>query len=384
MDNDERDRDPRPAEPVDDGASDSSDATDVADEERSAEEFETVPPGAPPSADRPPWPVEDAAAREAAARDDSVAEDEAVAHGDEVVTEGDQPPAGPPPREAEAYPPPNPAPDGGTQTAAHTVPATPVGESTQCPRCGTENRPGVAFCRNCGQRLVAAGVATTVQRPGSPEGTQQCPRCGTHNRAGVAFCQNCGANLRAAAAPAAGYVPPTVAPGASSSTGDRLREEPRGGAVLGPVVLLVGLVGLVTAYLLPFPYGVASLWDRAFQPPTGYGIAMWDFYGSIGGGVADKAYFGFAAAVPVLVVLLALLAIAGFLRAAPGGLQRAGLVIALLWALGLAVLFLVVEVAASWSGDVVALLRGMSPGGIIFLLAALIILIGGLTRLARS
>ena len=35
-----------------------------------------------------------------------------------------------------------------------------------------------------------------------------CPRCGTHNRAGVAFCQNCGANLRGAAP---GYVPPAVA-----------------------------------------------------------------------------------------------------------------------------------------------------------------------------
>ena len=92
---------------------------------------------------------------------------------------------------------------------AHAVPAgeEAIGESTQCPRCGTENRPGLAFCRNCGQRLVAAGVASTVERPGAPEGTMACPRCGTHNRAGVAFCQNCGANLRGAAP---GYVPPAA------------------------------------------------------------------------------------------------------------------------------------------------------------------------------
>src|SRR5207253_6736827 len=120
-----------------------------------------------------------------------------------------EPNAGPPP-EAEAYPA-SPAPDAepdAASAAAHTVPATQVGESTQCPRCGTENRPGIAFCRNCGQRLVAAGVAATLERPGAPQGTQTCPRCGTVNRAGVAFCQNCGANLRATAQPAPGYVPP--------------------------------------------------------------------------------------------------------------------------------------------------------------------------------
>ena len=122
-------------------------------------------------------------------------------------------------------------------------PATEVGESTQCPRCGTENRPGVAFCRSCGQRLIAAGVAATVERPGAPEGTMACPRCGTHNRAGVAFCQNCGANLRAVAP---GYVPPAVAVAGEPSS--ESVEVGRRGAVLGPVVLLIGLVGIVTGY----------------------------------------------------------------------------------------------------------------------------------------
>ena len=105
----------------------------------------------------------------------------------------------PPPGEVEAYPAATPARDERTPSAAaHSVPSAEgaVGESTQCPRCGTENRPGLAFCRNCGQRLMAAGVSTTVERPGAPEGSMACPRCGTHNRTGVAFCQNCGANLR--------------------------------------------------------------------------------------------------------------------------------------------------------------------------------------------
>ena len=44
-----------------------------------------------------------------------------------------------------------------------------LSESTRCPRCGTENRAGVAFCKSCGQRLVAAGAAT-VARPSAPEG----------------------------------------------------------------------------------------------------------------------------------------------------------------------------------------------------------------------
>ena len=93
---------------------------------------------------------------------------------------------------------PRPPPPTPTRSPAHPVPATPLSEGTICPRCGTDNRPGIAFCRSCGQRLMAPGAPAAVERPSPPEGTQACPRCGTHNRAGVAFCQNCGANLRPA------------------------------------------------------------------------------------------------------------------------------------------------------------------------------------------
>lgn len=282
----------------------------------------------------------------------------------------------PPPSEVEAYPAAEPPIAAAAVAGAHAVPAAEsvTGESTQCPRCGTENRPGLAFCRNCGQRLVAAGVSTTVERPGTPEGTMACPRCGTHNRAGVAFCQNCGANLRGTAP---GYVPPAVA-------GEEVAEAEVGrrGAVLGPVVLLIGLIGLVTAYLLPFAYGSGSLLDRAFGA-DGYGAAFWTAYPD-GAGIADQAYFGLAAAAPILGLLLLALAIAGFVRATPGTLQVVGLGVTLVWSIGLILLFVVVELAANWGGDIVGLLRDLTPAGIIFFLAGLIVVIGALTRFGRS
>lgn len=249
-----------------------------------------------------------------------------------------------------------------------------TGESTLCPHCGTENQAGLSFCRNCGQRLVAAGISTTVERPAAPEGTMACPRCGTHNRAGVSFCQNCGANLRGASA---GYVPPA----AQGETTSAAAPVERGGAVLGPVVLLIGIVGLVTGYLLPFAFGSDSLFERAFGA-GGHGISFWTAYPD--GGLADQAYFGLAAAVPLLAVLLGILAIAGFVRARPGMLQVAGLVIALLWSIGLIVGFVAVEVGGNWSGDVVRMLGNLTPAGIILFLASLIVVIGGLTRFGRS
>ena len=291
--------------------------------------------------------------------------------------------AEPPPPEVEAYPAAEQfAVEGsdaaaGAAMAAHSVPAaeSATGESTLCPRCGTENRPGLAFCRNCGQRLVAAGVASTVERPGTQEGTMACPRCGTHNRAGVAFCQNCGANLRGTAA---GYVPPEVATEAVAEPVEAQR-----GAILGPVVLLIGLAGIITGYLLPFLYGSGSLYDRAFGG-DGYGVAFWSAYPEVGAQLADQAYFGLTAAIPLLALLLIVLAIAGFARATPGPLQTVGLGIALLWSVGIVVLFLVVELSGNWDGDLVGMLRVLTPAGIIFVLSALIILIGTLTRFGRS
>jgi hypothetical protein len=301
--------------------------------------------------------------------DESVEEpSEAVAEPAEPVEDPQSEPA---PSEAEAWvvPPPSPPADPDV-IAAHPVPATPLSEGTVCPRCGTDNRPGVAFCRACGQRLMAPGAPASVERPTAPEGTQACPRCGTHNRAGVPFCQNCGANLRSEG----GEVAP--APAATPMKQAQRR------AVLGPVVLLIGAAGMVTGWLLPFAFGGASLWDRSYGAPGGYGLGFWQGYP--GGPIIDSAYFGLAAPIPILVALLVILAVAGVVRAAPGMLQRIGLFVALVWALGLAGLFLVVELVGGPGGDVIGVLRNLSPGGIIFLLAGLIVAIGSLTRLWRA
>lgn len=272
------------------------------------------------------------------------------------------------PSEAEAWvvPPPVTPPDPDA-IAAHPVPATPLGEGTRCPRCGTDNRPGISFCRSCGQRLMAPGAPAAVERPAPPEGTQACPRCGTHNRAGVAFCQNCGANLR----------PPD--PGVLEARAAR-DATPRH-AILGPVVLLIGAAGMLTAWLLPFPFGGASLWDRSFAA-DGYGIAFWRAYPT--GPLTDAAYFGLAAPVPILLLLLVGLAVSGFVRPVPGAIQRAGLAVAIAWGLALAILFVVVELLGEPGRDMVDVLRGLSPAGIIFLLAGLIVAIGSLTRLWRA
>jgi hypothetical protein len=154
-----------------------------------------------------------------------------------------------------------------------------------------------------------------------------------------------------------------------------------GRAFLGPVVLLVGALFLGIAWALPFA-GDASLFQRAFGT-DGYGIAFWDGYAGLDG-LAAQAYFGFAAPVPILVALLVALAVAGMARRVPGPLQVAGLVVALLWAIGLVVLFVVVEVLGADTGDLLGILRVLTPGGIIFMLASLIVVIGSLTRLGRG
>jgi hypothetical protein len=365
MQNDERDeRDPRDTPPESPGAEAAEEpteepATEPADE--AEDEFETAS-----------WPSQDAAAPP------EPDESEAV-QPEPTIPEREPEPKlepGPPPPDVEAYA--SPAPPTAPAVEAHSVPATEPGESTLCPRCGTENRPGIAFCRNCGQRLVAAGAPVTVERPEPPEGTQACPRCGTHNRAGVAFCQNCGANLRAAAIGAHVDDRPAAAAAAPAE-----RAAGAGRAILGPVVLLIGASGIATAWLLPFPFGAGSLYDRAFGSADGYGIAFWNAYQQIDG-LASQAYFGFAAPAPLLVGLLLLLSIGGFLRPAPAILQLVGLVVALVWAIGLAVLFVVVEVFGGPGGTLIDILRALSPAGIIFLLAGLIAVIGALTRVGRS
>ena len=374
MQNDERDERRDPEEPVEPQEPEPS-----ADEAAGQDEFEAG------------WPQQDSTSqqeREEQEREEREAEPNAPVESEPTADAGwtleerreEAETSQPPPPEVEAYPPGPAAPDDhpSDAVAAHSVPATEPGESTRCPRCGTENRPGISFCRNCGQRLVAAGAPAAVERPAPPEGTQACPRCGTHNRSGVAFCQNCGANLLGAGE---GYVPPVVqeAPAAAAVA----EADEAGRALLGPIVLLIGAIGIVSAWLLPFAIGDVSLFDQSFGRNDGYGVAFWGSIGDLDA-VADQAYFGLAAAAPLLALLLAGLAVGGVVRRTPGVLQMIGLAIALLWAIGLVVLFGVVEVFGGPGGELLDVLRNLSPAGIIFMLASLIVVIGVLTRFGRS
>jgi hypothetical protein len=76
------------------------------------------------------------------------------------------------------------------------------------------------------------------------------------------------------------------------------------------------------------------------------------------------------------------LAAVGIFRASPGRLQRVGLVIAIAWCLAFAVLFVVVEIGSGLGDDLINLLRGLSPAGLIGFLSGVIGAIGGTTRLA--
>ncbi|HET6744758.1 MAG TPA: zinc ribbon domain-containing protein, partial [Candidatus Limnocylindria bacterium] len=171
MQNDERDeRDLPPDDPSQPPPPDVGDEADSADAEtaEAADEFETA---SWPSHDRAPsqqdttQPPEEPDGADTFATDEVAAPMPPMAEPDDEVLAAE---SGPPPPEVEAYEGSADAvaTEAGAVVAAHSVPATTEpGESTRCPRCGTENRPGIAFCQNCGQRLIAAGAPATVERP---------------------------------------------------------------------------------------------------------------------------------------------------------------------------------------------------------------------------
>ncbi|MGH2488613.1 MAG: zinc-ribbon domain-containing protein [Candidatus Limnocylindria bacterium] len=254
-------------------------------------------------------------------------------------------------------------------------------EASVCRRCGTANPPGISFCANCGQRLVAADEAT-MSRPGSVADSAPCPRCGASNRAGSAFCSECGFNIRLAVTPTTGPVAAPAPeegrvplPAEAAPSTDRPAS-----AWLGPLVLAIAAVGLGTAWFLPFSQAEGSLADQAFGA-AGYGLAFWTAYPT-DAGLLQSTYFGVAAPLPILVALLLVLAGVGILRGMPGRPQRIGLWIALVWCVLLAILFVVVEIGSGLGDDLIGLLRGLSPAGLIGCLAGIIGAIGSVTRMA--
>lgn len=77
-----------------------------------------------------------------------------------------------------------------------------------CQYCGTENRPEVNFCRNCGQRLLptavlpaqpagkdaleSSGTAVFPAAQATVEEHPACPHCGMTVKPGARFCAHCG------------------------------------------------------------------------------------------------------------------------------------------------------------------------------------------------
>ena len=151
-------------------------------------------------------------------------------------------------------------------------------------------------------------------------------------------------------------------------------------AWLGPIVLAIAAVGLATAWFLPFSLADGSLADQALGA-GGYGLAFWSAYPT-DAGLLQMAYFGVAAPLPVVVGLLLILALVGMVRGPPGRPQRIGLGIALAWCAALAVLFVLVEIGSGLGDDLIGLLRGLSPAGLIGFLSGIIGAIGSVTRMA--
>jgi hypothetical protein len=216
-----------------------------------------------------------------------------------------------------------------------------------------------------------------MARPGPAGEAAPCPRCGAINRSGSAFCSECGFNIRPAVAPAAG--PPAAAGSARPEAHASAAPLPAR-AWLGPIVLAIAAVGLATAWFLPFSLADGSLADQALGP-GGYGLAFWSAYPA-DAGLLQTAYFGVAAALPVAVGLLLILAVVGMVRGAPGRPQRIGLGIAIAWCAALAVLFVLVEIGSGLGDDLIGLLRGLSPAGLIGFLSGIIGAIGSVTRMA--
>jgi predicted RNA-binding Zn-ribbon protein involved in translation (DUF1610 family) len=76
----------------------------------------------------------------------------------------------------------------------------------KCPSCGTENRAGARFCRECAESLPV--------EPSRP--AYLCPNCGAEVLSSKNFCLSCGASLERAAPSVARPVHPGAPPARST------------------------------------------------------------------------------------------------------------------------------------------------------------------------
>ena len=117
----------------------------------------------------------------------------------------------------------------------------------KCNNCNFENRDGVNFCENCGERM-------------QPEQGRFCSNCGHQNRPEVNFCEECGKPLGTAASTA----PISATPGAPPVV---VQESPKKRRRVRAVwLLMILLLLLVTCCLLlyqqiPLPDGIRPWMD---------------------------------------------------------------------------------------------------------------------------
>jgi len=222
-----------------------------------------------------------------------------------------------------------------------------------------------------------------MARPASASESAPCPRCGALNRPGSAFCSECGFNIRSATVTSATATsstdiagPAATGPEAPATNAPAVSAH----AWLGPLVLAIAAAGMITAWFLPFSLAPDSLATQALGP-GGYEIAFWSGYPA-DAGLLESAYFGLAAPLPLLALLMVVLAIAGVAWGVPGRIQRVGLGVVIAWCLAFAALFVVVEIGSGLGDDLIGLLRGLSPAGLIGFLSGGIGAIGAATRLA--
>lgn len=220
-----------------------------------------------------------------------------------------------------------------------------------------------------------------MARPGSTSDAAPCPRCGALNRSGSAFCSECGFNIRSATGssptePVVASTPAAASPVADATPAPSAAVH----AWLGPIVLAIAAAGLLTAWFLPFSLAPDSLAHQAIGA-GGYGIAFWSGYPA-DAGLLESAYFGVAAPLPLLSLLMVVLAAAGIVWGIPGRVQRVGLGVVIAWCLAFAALFVVVEIGSGLGDNLIGLLRGLSPAGLIGFLSSVIGAIGAATRLA--
>jgi pSer/pThr/pTyr-binding forkhead associated (FHA) protein/membrane protease subunit (stomatin/prohibitin family) len=118
-------------------------------------------------------------------------------------------------------------PIGVPQPAIHVGPTSiiPNAEQTKCPRCGSQNAPGMRFCITCGSPLAAPIAPTPMTAPApvmpapvtpspgvapvvisspqaaAPAETRTCKRCQGTSDKNAQFCRFCGASLNESIAP---------------------------------------------------------------------------------------------------------------------------------------------------------------------------------------